>query len=96
MLGGFIKFSVLATMGELLAGRVDKGEWVFPSYLIARAVIWGFIGMLITMIFTIYSTGIIKLQEIGILPFEGVSFAFAFFYSCFDEFDICPNIYVCS
>lgn len=79
LIGGFLKFSILATMGELLARRVDTGEWTFPNYFIARAVIWGLLGMVITMIFTVYATGVVKLQEIGILPFEGVTIAFAFF-----------------
>ncbi|MFA9423293.1 MAG: hypothetical protein ACERLG_06930 [Sedimentibacter sp.] len=79
LIGGFVKFSILATMGELLAIRVGNGEWVFPCYFITRVVIWGFIGMLLTMIFTIYATGVENLQKIGILPFEGMNIAFAFF-----------------
>lgn len=79
LIGGFLKFSVLATMGELLARRVGGGEWTFPSYFITRVVIWGLIGMLVTMIFTIFATGVLKLQEIGLLPFAGTSIAFAFF-----------------
>ncbi len=79
LIGGFLKFAVLATMGELLAGRVANGKWTFASYFIRRAIIWGVLGMLITMIFTIYATGVVKLQEIHVLPFEGSSVAFAFF-----------------
>lgn len=79
LIGGFLKFSILATMGELLARRVGTGEWTFPSYFITRGVIWGLLGMLITMIFTVYATGVVKLQAIGLLPFEGVAVSFAFF-----------------
>lgn len=81
LLGGFLKFSVLASMGELLAGRVGSGKWSFPGHFLLRGVIWGVFGMLITAIFTVYATGVVRLQEIGILPFEGVSLAFAFFTS---------------
>ena len=79
LIGGFLKFSILASMGGMLATRVGTGEWTFSSYFLTRAVIWGLFGMLITMIFTIYATGVVKLQEVGLLPFEGASLAFAFF-----------------
>lgn len=79
LIGGFLKFSVLATMGELLAKRVGTGEWEFSSYFFTRALIWGLLGVLITMIFTIYATGVVKLQAIGLLPFEGAALSFAFF-----------------
>lgn len=91
LLGGFIKFSILASMGELLARRVDTGNWVFPSYFITRAVIWGLLGMLITMIFTIYSAGVIKLQSIGMLPFDGVNLAFAFFTAALMNLTFAPT-----
>lgn len=81
--GGFLKFAILASMGELLAIRVSKGDWEKPPYFVVRAIIWGLIGMLITCVFTIFSAGILKLQEIHILPFEGVPLAFAFFVATF-------------
>ncbi len=91
LIGGFLKFSILATMGELLARRVGAGEWTFPSYFVARGVIWGLLGMLITMIFTIYATGVVKLQTIGLLPFEGVAFGFAFFTSALMNVTFAPT-----
>jgi hypothetical protein len=91
LLGGFIKFSVLATMGELLARRVNTGKWTFPSYFITRALIWGVLGMIITMIFSIYSAGVINLQSTGILPFEGVSLAFAFFTAALMNITFAPT-----
>ncbi|MFA9423452.1 MAG: hypothetical protein ACERLG_07725 [Sedimentibacter sp.] len=79
LIGGFLKFSILATMGELLARRVGTGKWEFSSYFFTRALVWGLLGVLITMIFTIYATGVLELQAIGLLPFEGVALSFAFF-----------------
>jgi len=78
LIGGFLKFSVLASMGDLLARRVGSGEWTFPSYFIMRALVWGVLGVLITIIFTIYPNGVIKAQAIHMLPFDGVKFWFAF------------------
>ena len=83
LLGGFMKFAVLASMGELLAIRIGSGDWKFTSYFFARAVIWGIFGMLITMVFTIFSTGIGKLQAIHVLPFENIAWIRAFFISLF-------------
>ena len=79
LIGGFLKFSVLASMGELLARRVGSGEWTFPSYFITRGLVWGTLGVLITIIFTIFATGVMKAQAIHILPFDGVAVGFAFF-----------------
>ena len=91
LLGGFLKFSVLATMGELLARRVDKGEWTFPSFFVTRGIVWGLLGMVITMIFGIYSAGVINLQVSGIFPFEGVSLAFAFFTAALMNLTFAPT-----
>jgi len=81
LLGGFIKFGILATMGELLAGRVGSGEWKFASFFLLRAVIWGFFGVLITMIFTVFATGTTALLSKGLLPGGDAPLAFAFFTS---------------
>lgn len=78
---GFIKFAILATMGELMAGRIVKGNYFKPAGLIWRIVIWGFIGMLITLMFNVFAGGVIAAQAKGFLPFEGTQLAFAFFTS---------------
>lgn len=81
LVGGFIKFSILASMGELLAGRVGTGKWTFATFFLVRAVIWGLFGMLITMIFTVFSTGTTALLSKGLLPGGESKLAFAFFTS---------------
>ncbi|MCA0386015.1 MAG: hypothetical protein LCH34_10495 [Firmicutes bacterium] len=78
---GFIKFGILATMGELMAIRINAGYYKKPVGLVWKSLIWGFIGMLITLMFTIFSGGVLAAQAKGILPFEGNTFAFAFFTS---------------
>lgn len=77
-LGGFLKFGLLATMGEMLAGRIATGEWKKAPGFIFRVIIWGLLGMVITLIFQIYAGGVTGAMAKGYLPFEGVSFAFAF------------------
>lgn len=56
---GFIKFAVLATMGELLAIRIAAGKWNPPPGVIIRAFIWGGFGMIIVLMFEIFSSGVI-------------------------------------
>jgi hypothetical protein len=78
---GFIKFGILATMGELMAIRIVNGDYKKPAGLIFRIVIWGFIGMLITLMFNVFAGGVVAAQIGGFLPFEGSTLAFAFFTS---------------
>lgn len=79
--GGFIKFAILATMGELLGIRVIKGEWIKPNGIIFRATIWGVIGMVVTLAVSVFPAGVSTAQEIGKLPFKESVFAHALFSS---------------
>lgn len=79
--GGFIKFAVLATMGDLLGIRILKGKWNVPRGLIYRAFVWGIIGLMITLLFTVYMGGTIAAQASNKLPFNGSNIAQAFFAS---------------
>lgn len=76
-IGGFIKFAILATMGELLGIRVIKGNWVKPNGIMFRAAIWGIIGMVTTLAVSVFPAGVAKAQEIGKLPLQGSVFAHA-------------------
>ena len=55
---GFIKFAVLASMGELLAARLVSGKWNKLPGMFFKAVIWGIVGMMIVFMFTFYSAGV--------------------------------------
>ncbi len=79
--GGFVKFAILASMGDLLGARVLKGYWAKPKGLHYRAVIWGIIGMMVTLVFTIFMSGAAAAQAAGRLPFAGSAVAAAFFGS---------------
>lgn len=78
---GFIKFFILASMGDLLGIRISKGRWEKPTGFIYRSIIWGFIGMAITLVFVINDVGITQALEVGLLPGNGNKLAFAFFVS---------------
>jgi hypothetical protein len=79
--GGFIKFAILASMGDLLGIRILKGEWTIPKGVFYKAAIWGIIGMMITLMFTVYMGGTAAAQASGRLPFKGSAIAQAFFGS---------------
>ncbi|MDR7867168.1 MAG: hypothetical protein RIN56_10135 [Sporomusaceae bacterium] len=65
---GFAKFVVLATMGELLALRITVGQWRRPVGLWMRAAVWGVLGMAITLMFQVFSTGVVAAIAKGMLP----------------------------
>lgn len=65
---GFVKFAILATMGELLARRLDGGIWSRPAGFFWRVLIWGLIGVAITFMFSFYSLGTAAVIEKGLIP----------------------------
>ena len=69
LLAGFIKFAVLATMGDFLARRIVDGSWIFKNTRwYQRAFVWGCFGILFTYVFPIYSAGVEELVSKGLLP----------------------------
>lgn len=64
---GFGKFAILATMGELLVIRISMGEWNRPAGVIYRGIIWGLIGVLIVLMFEIFSSGVAGAVSKGML-----------------------------
>lgn len=65
---GFAKFAILATMGELLALRIVGGEWRRPTGLVWRALVWGLLGIVIVLMFTVFSSGVTAAMAQGLLP----------------------------
>ncbi len=93
-IGGFIKFSVLATMGDLLGLRIQNKEWTIPEGIVFKAVLWGIIGMMVTLVFAVYSNGVKLAQAAGLLPFSGSKLAAAFFGSAVMNLTFGPMMYV--
>lgn len=90
--GGFIKFALLATMGELLVGRIVKKSWAIPPAFAARVLIWGFLGMIITLIFKVFSGGVSAAIQSGLLPFGESAIATAFFVSALMNLTFAPTM----
>lgn len=64
---GFIKFSLLATAGELIAVAIKQKEFKLPAKIIWRFLIWGLIGMWITFMMKVYSVAVSSMMETGLL-----------------------------
>lgn len=90
--GGFVKFALLATMGELLVGRIVRKSWILPPALLARVVIWGLLGMVITLIFKVFSAGVVGAMQAGLLPFEGNAVLTALFISTLMNLTFAPTM----
>jgi len=55
----FIKFAILATMGEMLGSRIRSGIYLPEGFaLLYRAVVWGFLGMTVKAAFMIFGGGV--------------------------------------
>lgn len=89
---GFVKFFILASMGELLARRLGSGNWERPAALGLRATIWGFLGMVFVIIFPIYATGVTTAMKSGLIIGNGSTLAFAFFTSAIMNITFAPTM----
>lgn len=58
MIMSFVKFGVLATLGESIGLRIKNGVYNEKGFgLLPRAIVWGVLGMGIKMAFIIFATG---------------------------------------
>lgn len=92
LLGGFVKFFFLATIGDFIGMRIRMKEWKIPTSILSKAFVWGFIGITIVLMFKIFPVGVIALQSSKILPFEGTAFFFALFVSVLMNFTFAPTM----
>lgn len=91
LIGGFIKFFLFATYGDILSHRIKNGNYKVNG-LLYKAIVWGFIGIVITYIFRIFPIGITHLQSISLLPFHEVAFFNALFISLFMNMTFAPTM----
>ena len=58
MIMSFIKFAILATLGEVIGLRIKSGVYSQKGFgIIPRAIVWGFLGLGIKMSFVIFAVG---------------------------------------
>ncbi len=59
MVMSFVKFGILATMGELLGLRISTGNYYFKGFgILPHALVWGVFGMWINLAFVVFSNGV--------------------------------------
>ena len=59
MVMAFLKFAILSTLGEMLGCRISTGSYTHPTFgAMPRMVVWGLLGMAISMAMTVFSAGI--------------------------------------
>jgi hypothetical protein len=81
---GFFKIAILGTMGELLGGRIVTGHWRLTGVrLHQRFLVWGFLGLVFTAVFPLFSFGVDGLLAAGLIPGTGNALAAAFWKSFF-------------
>jgi hypothetical protein len=90
---GFFNFAILATMGDLLAGRISSGDWTINVATIFRLIVWGIIGMAITLFFGIMANGVAAVQG-SLLPFKGSTFAHALLTSILINISFGPAMFI--
>jgi hypothetical protein len=93
-IGGFCKFAVLATLGELIAIRLQTGVWTIPKGSGYKMAIWGFLGMVIVLIFGVFAAGVGGAMEKGLLPGKGSLILFAFFTSTTMNLTFAPTMMI--
>ena len=59
MIMAFLKFGILATLGEMLGCRISTGNYTTPTFgVVPRMVVWGLLGVVISMAMVVFSAGI--------------------------------------
>lgn len=58
MIMAFVKFAILATIGEVIGLRIKTGNFNQKGFgILPRAIVWGFLGLTIKLAFVIFATG---------------------------------------
>lgn len=65
---GFIKTSILASSGEMIASRIKKGDYLAFKGLLYKFIIWGILGMGFVLMFHIYDKGVTSAINNSLLP----------------------------
>lgn len=89
-LSGFIKFGLLAPLGELLVIRMTKGDWKLSTGFVFKAIIWGLFGMSIALSFKLFELGTVAILEKGFVFGQGNKIITAFFIATFMNLSFGP------
>ncbi|TAJ15027.1 hypothetical protein DMA11_03515 [Marinilabiliaceae bacterium JC017] len=64
----FVKFGILATLGEIIGLRIRSGNYLQKGFgILPRAVVWGVLGLTIKLSFVIFATGMpVFMEKMGV------------------------------
>ena len=68
---GGLAFSVLGTLGEALAQRLNIGKYPSILSLASKFIMWGFHGIVLSLGFWLANGGVVMAQVLGFLPGGG-------------------------
>lgn len=91
-IGGFLKFALLSTMGEMLVGRLSTGKWAKAPGFVWRVIIWGLLGIVITLIFQVYAGGVNHAFSAGYLVGKDNPVVVAFMISAIMNLTFAPTM----
>lgn len=66
-LNGFVSFALLSTFGECIGLRLSGGSWL-PDRIMARAIVWGLLGVWISAAFPFTAAGVYGISSAGLWP----------------------------
>ncbi len=76
----FLKFSLLATFGEMLILRLFQGKYAYKEFgVFPKAMVWGFLGISLYFAFTIFAGGVslmFNAETAGMKVFQAFSISF--------------------
>ncbi len=59
LLASFLKFAVLATLGEVIGQRIASGNYNLKQFgVLPKAIVWGVFGIFVKLSFTIFAVGV--------------------------------------
>jgi len=88
---GFIKFGLLATVGEILALRIKGKRWDLPVCVWQKALIWGVIGIAITFMMSAYKGAVSSITESGLIYGKDSAFLKALYTSAIMNLSFGPT-----
>ncbi len=68
MIMSFVKFAILATLGEVIGLRIREGVYNKKGFgILPRAIVWGFLGLTIKFSFVVFAVGTpVFLEYLGV------------------------------
>lgn len=67
-LSNFLNFGILSTLGEIIGVGIKRKRIGLVDNLLQKTIVWGFVGILITIAFPMFISGVEGLQLQGLLP----------------------------